>query len=222
MEVLVIPDVHCRRFWRDAVKRWDGYVVFLGDEVDPYNEENLDSPIQTLTDIISFARENRTRVSLLIGNHAEHYIRKGINASRRDDEIWYQLNALYTDNFDLYSIAKQIDNVLFTHAGVTNNWLKHNKLELPEKDADLYLNQVYNNSPELFWQMSFWRGGFNITGSPLWHSIQEFDLEETHYQVFGHTQIRKNVSIDKWACLDCHKAFIVNTENFEIREYLES
>ena len=49
MKILVIPDVHCRKFWRQCI--FDNIdkvekVVFLGDYFDPYRESNLeDNPI---------------------------------------------------------------------------------------------------------------------------------------------------------------------------------
>lgn len=38
-EVLIIPDVHGRPFWKDAVQRYpDTDTIFLGDYHDPYPE----------------------------------------------------------------------------------------------------------------------------------------------------------------------------------------
>ena len=42
MKILCIPDVHCRKFWRQAVISNIGNVdkiIFLGDYLDPYQEE---------------------------------------------------------------------------------------------------------------------------------------------------------------------------------------
>ena len=36
-EMIIIPDVHGRKFWRNAVKGFETEkIVFLGDYVDPY------------------------------------------------------------------------------------------------------------------------------------------------------------------------------------------
>ena len=39
-KLIIIPDVHGRSFWRDAVKRNPGAeFIFLGDYLDPYPDE---------------------------------------------------------------------------------------------------------------------------------------------------------------------------------------
>ena len=43
-EILVIPDIHGRIFWKDATK-FDGEIIFLGDYVDPYPHEFKDQDI---------------------------------------------------------------------------------------------------------------------------------------------------------------------------------
>ena len=42
--------------------------------------------------------------------------------------------------------------------------------------------------------------------------------EEGIYQVFGHTQLKKPLINEKWACLDCRKGFIIDTLTWEITE----
>lgn len=41
---IIIPDIHGREFWREAVKGIDGetHVVFLGDYLDPYEDDRID------------------------------------------------------------------------------------------------------------------------------------------------------------------------------------
>ena len=41
-QILVIPDVHGRTFWKEAIVKYpDLPVVFLGDYLDPYAYENI-------------------------------------------------------------------------------------------------------------------------------------------------------------------------------------
>ena len=41
-KIIIIPDVHGRTFWRNAVEKYrnvkDVHIVFLGDYVDPYQD----------------------------------------------------------------------------------------------------------------------------------------------------------------------------------------
>ena len=38
-EILVIPDVHGRDFWKEPCREWEGKVIFLGDYHDPYTQQ---------------------------------------------------------------------------------------------------------------------------------------------------------------------------------------
>lgn len=75
-KILIIPDVHGRVFWKDAcAKHLDECekVVFLGDYLDPYgDEENAPTrkeSMKSLDDIIELKRNNMDKVILLMGNH---------------------------------------------------------------------------------------------------------------------------------------------------------
>ena len=75
-QILVIPDVHGRTFWKEAVEKHPTLpVVFLGDYLDPYARENItpDDALTNFKDIIAFNQANKDRVTLLIGNHEIHY-----------------------------------------------------------------------------------------------------------------------------------------------------
>jgi hypothetical protein len=75
------------------------------------------------------------------------------------------------------------------------------------------------------------RGGWSLYGSCEWADLEEhIDIdnssadnivgrgEEGIFQVFGHTQLKKEIISDKWACLDCRKGFIVDTLTHKIEE----
>ena len=225
MEILVIGDLHCRPFWKEAVEKWNGSIIFMGDEVDPYPHEwpnGMPDPVEFLLDVLNFKDCNQDRVTLLIGNHMWHYLYEGYDGSRLDYDNWNTLHQIYNEDKEFFQIAKQIDDTLFTHAGVSKDWLKRHDLTLPETDADVYLNEIYKTSPEIFWEMSWERGGWHSTGSPIWHDVREMDMDETHYQVISHTQLRDNpLKLQNWVCVDCRRPFIFNTTTHEISELAE-
>lgn len=222
MKVLVIPDDHSRGFWKDAVKDWDGPIVFLGDYVDPYPYEWKDKKpnvIDNLLDILNFKDCNQNRVILLIGNHDESYIHDGLDASRHDYYLHDRIHQIFNEDKEFFQIAKQIDDTLFTHAGVSTAWLKRHELTLPKTDADVFLNEIYNTTPDIFWEMSWNRGGWYSTGSPIWHDVREFDCDDTLFQVFGHSQTKENpIILENFIDLDCRRAFVVDTVSHEIEE----
>lgn len=88
-----------------------------------------------------------------------------------------------------------------------------------------YIDAISNISP--------YRYGESFNGSCEWADIREhIDHHQTEvqekivplgedgmYQVFGHTQLQRELITDKWACLDCRKGFIIDTLTYEIKKY---
>ncbi len=71
--VLVLPDVHGRKFWKKPCENIENYdkVVFLGDYFDPYDFEKISvvDCIENFNEILELKRNNMDKVILLIGNH---------------------------------------------------------------------------------------------------------------------------------------------------------
>lgn len=149
----------------------------------------------------------------------QHYVDTRLDGSRKNYSLQDKLYDLYTTDKEYFQIAKQFDDALFTHAGVSTAWLKRHDLILPKTDADIFLNEIYNTTPDIFWEMSWDRGGWYSTGSPIWHDVRESDCDDTLFQVFGHTQLRENpIKLGNFACIDCRRAFVVDTVSHEIEK----
>ena len=75
MKILVLPDIHGRRFWENAVENIDSCdkVLFLGDYLDPYDFEDIlvRKAIDNFRKIIDFAKSHPSKVVMLLGNHDE-------------------------------------------------------------------------------------------------------------------------------------------------------
>lgn len=60
-QVIIIPDVHGRTFWKSVVEQDpDADIIFLGDYLDPYTQEgiyNYDAWLN-LVDIVEFKKEH--------------------------------------------------------------------------------------------------------------------------------------------------------------------
>lgn len=69
--IIIVPDVHCRDFYKPVLKMKDVKIVFLGDYLDPYQYENLsfEKGLENLEEIIQFKKNNPDNVTLLLGNH---------------------------------------------------------------------------------------------------------------------------------------------------------
>ena len=88
--MIIIPDVHGRTFWKEAVKgRENEEIVFLGDYIDPYGYEGItpEDGIIALEDIIKFKQDHPNNVHLLLGNHDAGYIQ--LEEARNIMEIYH-------------------------------------------------------------------------------------------------------------------------------------
>ena len=237
MNIIIIPDVHGRRFWRAAVKDVsENPVVFLGDYLDPYPQEMIypDEAWIEFRKIVELKRAHPDRVTLLLGNHDLHYILPEIGGGRFDHDHAGRNRAFFLDNLDLFDLTSSWEisgkKYLFSHAGILAGWLLENErliftpafVEIGER-----LNELLHDGAKqriLLWALadtSFARAGHNIYGSPIWadvsdHNPDKFELEDT-YQIFGHSWMEKEIITPFWACVDCGKAFVL-TEDGEIIE----
>ena len=89
-QLLIIPDVHGRTFWKDAVSQYEDKVekiIFLGDYLDPYPDEGITrkGAIRNFEEIIDYKINNSDKVVLLLGNHDLHYWSKEFHTRSRYD-----------------------------------------------------------------------------------------------------------------------------------------
>ena len=257
MKVLCIPDIHGRKFWRKAIANHANKVdkiIFLGDYLDPYQNEIEENPelmeceyfedsknlLNMLNDIISLKRNEPNKYILLTGNHTDSYIwSKFHGASRTDYKNWEKYHKFFSQNLNLFNLVWIEKNVIFSHAGITEDWAKivcvKNNVEFK---SILHTAKLLHNIPvdkikgdislvSLLGHISFHRGGPYNHGSCEWADLREhLDIsrssinsiiaygEEGTFQIFGHTQLKRELISDKWACLDCKKAFIFDTETY--------
>lgn len=233
-QTLVIPDIHGRTFWKDAVTaNPDMPVIFLGDYLDPYRHENIsnEDALKNFEEIIEFKKANPDRVTLLIGNHEIHYIDNGYYFSRKDTVNEVLIHNLIEGNLHLFSMAATYcisgKDFLFTHSGVLVSWWrKHNDDSLQPTAINISnnLNEKLNNKDtlskfidEALMEIGKNRGGDADAGSCVWADVEEFGIQqeffESTYQVFGHTQQRKKAIIKKnYADLDCRRAFVIDSQ----------
>ena len=226
-DLLIIPDVHGRKFWKNALdEKNHSHVIFLGDYVDPYSYEGIDDrdAFTQLGEIIKYARDHRDTTTLLLGNHDMHYkderFKQLAEGTRFSYSMWADLEEVFNANDDLFQLAFEADyegtHCLFTHAGVSSVWYENNKDVIGELNAD-NLNQLAltNEGIQAIAEIGYARGGWTDSGGMLWADLMEVCQAkpiEGIYQIFGHTQNRFNKPFiyEHVACLDCHQAFLLS------------
>ena len=219
-KILIVPDVHGRKFWHKAEEMINSVdkVIFLGDYLDPYPWECISrlNAIKEFEKIIEFKNDNLDKVILLLGNHDCAYYFNFGDASRYDYDNEHKIKMIFDQNSDLFKLFHKEDNYLFSHAGITNDWLK---TYFSGKSINDFLTLNEKNIIPYLWVVSDLRGGFGDTGSMIWSDVREKDRESTFYQIFGHTQLESvPIITDKWACLDVRRCFLLDTDNRKIEE----
>ena len=230
MNILIIPDIHGRTFWKEAVEKHNGEcgkMIFLGDYLDPYPWEGITrkDAIRNLDEIIEFKTSNKDSVILLLGNHDLPYVDKRhfFTRSRYDSSNAYHIEEMFKSHKSLFQLAHEElvggKRYLFTHSGLIPQWYERNQKLIGELTAESLnsLKEIPNGITALC-EVSRYRGGYDRAGSIVWADIHEM-MENTNddipweYQIFGHTQqLEHPVITKKWACLDCRKAFVMNEE----------
>lgn len=134
IQILVIPDVHGRYFWKGPVKETlentNAKIVFLGDyldvylrefvkiygyKLDVYTQENWDKiyklwddTVAMFEEIIELKRKYPERITLLVGNHDCGYaVGPKVCEVRRDNRNARKICKLFDDNWELFKLADE-------------------------------------------------------------------------------------------------------------------
>lgn len=224
-DILVVPDVHGRRFWEPALD-YPGEIIFLGDYTDPYPSEGIsfEQAYEVFVRIVDFKAQNPERVTLLVGNHELHYYDHEYACTRFNPRHYMAMHEILTNEAtrDLFQVCKQVGKYLFSHAGVLKEWYDSHREEFMPLGATLEerLNNFFRVNPSAFYEISILRNGEARCGSPLWVDIQEhFDAPEPFdsdiIQIIGHTRMdNEEAYVEGNICLtDNRRLHIVNGSN---------
>ena len=219
MKILIIPDVHGRKFWREPcedMSRWDK-VIFLGDYVDPYEgEATKKDTVEELKSIIALKEIYKDKVILLWGNHDLFYWCKPYREmldywSRHDYNRHDEIQTIFNQANSLFQFAYSEGDILFTHAGVNNSFARFLVDDcgydcISAKHINDYFSKE-ENQKELA-KVSMYRWGPDSYGSIVWSDIREIygqtpclDLEGI-FQIFGHTYAKTYIMTKYFAMLD--------------------
>ncbi|MCQ2159727.1 MAG: metallophosphoesterase [Bacteroidales bacterium] len=136
--ILIIPDIHGRVFWKEAVSKTSfDKVVFLGDYLDPYYHDMIlhditkDTAVENFKEIIGYKKAHPKSTVLLLGNHDCTYLYgRSICYSRCDDFRYDDIRRLFKENKDQFQLAFDIvmrkRRYVFSHAGISIKWMDRN------------------------------------------------------------------------------------------------
>jgi len=195
MKILIVGDVHGRSNWENWIDDSYDKIIFVGDYVDHWTISNM-RIIENLNNIIYFKKDNPNKVILLLGNHDNQYMfsysSHGCSGFR--SESYFDLHELFNKEKDLFQAAYQIDNYLFTHAGVSQEWFDREYPYKPKlKNLAESFNTAFKMKERSLFDVGYSRGGFQGVGGIFWADRKETQsnmLIDIH-QVVGHTHIDK-------------------------------
>jgi hypothetical protein len=190
---VIIGDVHGSTYRQVAVKENPNCrYIFLGDYLDPYEDIDNNTLLENLRNIIRFKQEHPDEVVLLLGNHDLHYfVEESELCTRFNYALAPEISEIFRTNYHLFKFAHQIDNCLFTHAGVIHSWFVDDfKGDLTKNIADQLNNPTPEQLKPLF-QCGFFRGGeVNKVGGIFWADIHELlDPLQGYTQIVGHNRV---------------------------------
>ena len=199
-KVLVMPDTHGRKFWKEPCKNIDDYerVIFLGDYLDPYSFDGIsvEDAIDNFREIISFVKD-KSNVVMLLGNHDMPYfsqIYKGFSwwHCRHSTMHYNEIRKIFRENKDLFRVAHVETDVLFTHAGCTGAWVNEvfdGKYDTQIDEKKIYdlcadINKLLETKDGLakLYMVGRERGGRDRNGSCIWAHWTEVFEDAEYYE----------------------------------------
>ena len=108
------------------------------------------------------------------------------------------MHELFTQNIDLFQPIYQEDNYIFSHAGISTQWLNAVKkqcgIDKIDNIGDFITEQYYLNNSSMF-SVGAERGGFS-KGGIFWADKSETmrGVLPNYHQVVGHTPVKENIT----------------------------
>ena len=206
MKLVAIGDIHGRDIWKQIIaKEQDAdEFVFVGDYFDSFTVKGPDQ-INNFLDIIEFKKQSKVPVILLVGNHDHHYY-PGVDDSGTSGyqtllapSIKYVVN----ENKQYLQAAYQVGEFVFTHAGLSSEWLDDMVVGWSVDSLDATLNDLFRYQPGKIAYRSYKQVGDQVYGAqgygnetfqgPIWirpsalMTANKKTLRKKIIQVVGHT-----------------------------------
>lgn len=228
MKLLIFGDIHGRDCWEEVIiKETPDKVIFLGDYVSTH-DKNMTSEQQcsNLEDILNYKEKNSDKVILLRGNHdIQHLGYYWARCSGFDNKVYNWMSNVKERFLKLTQWIHIENNIIFSHAGISQVWLDNNKLSLrginnePPSEKFAFTPDNPNDY-----------SGHSITQPPTW--IRPYSLIDCNIkgysQVVGHTPVSDicnlknfkdcNIEEDIWLCDALPDQYlIIEDNNFTVK-----
>ena len=206
-KTIIIGDVHGRDQWKQIVaqeKDADKF-VFLGDYFDSFNLSGV-IQMHNFKEIVEFKETSGKEVIMLIGNHDYHYFPEITDSSTSGYQTRMApvIKQLIAEKREHLQVAHRIGEFVFTHAGISSEWLDDTVIDWTEENMVDKINELFKYTPLSLDYRSFkmfsateWAGasgyGNETYQGPMWirprslMSVNKDTLRKKIIQVVGHT-----------------------------------
>ena len=206
-KTIIIGDVHGRDQWKQIVaqeKDADKF-VFLGDYFDSFDISGV-IQMHNFKEIVEFKETNGKEVIMLIGNHDYHYFPEITDSSTSGYQTRMApvIKQLIAEKREHLQVAHRIGEFVFTHAGISSEWLDDTVIDWTEENMVDKINELFKYTPLSLDYRSFkmfsateWAGasgyGNETYQGPMWirprslMSVNKDTLRKKIIQVVGHT-----------------------------------
>jgi len=198
MKTVIIGDTHGMSTWKLIVdQEKPDKVVFIGDYFDSFDISGVEQ-IANFKEIIEYKKSTEAEVVMLIGNHDHHYFPEigNTGTSGYQQGIAPNITQVIDENREHLQMAYQFDDVLYTHAGVSETFMDitFGKDGWRVDSIGDQLNDLFKYKPKTFVYNGRDPYGDNVYQTPIW--IRPRSLMADNYnklrkeviQVVGHTQ----------------------------------
>lgn len=221
MKIRIIPDVHGHNNWKEHLPSIsdDNKIIFMGDYVDSWGVPVPDQ-IRNLIEIICYKKMHKSNMILLLGNHDWSYLTRtslGENVSGHSKEHHFEIKDLFLKNIDLFDLAYQDEDWVFSHAGFSIEAVENFEKKMNVKLSVETLNNMFHSFENLdtkFDECLDWNGrdlaGEDTTQFCLWIRPASLLLEPYfNKQIVGHTEICLNENL----CIKDSENIVVFTDS---------
>ncbi len=220
MKTICIGDPHGRDSWKQIVTdNMDAErFIFLGDYFDSF-DIGTEKQCNNFLDIIEFKKTSGKEVIMLVGNH--DYIIKDTAISGYQEIGVFQIMPIIEANKDHLQMAYRIDKLLFTHAGVSSEFMDNNFEAWTVDTMVEQLNELFKYQPQKF---VFHPAGISPYGddtfqTPIWirpEALKRANRKTLNkvIQIVGHTEVAtidmsNKTTGGRYYFIDCPKEYLI-------------
>jgi len=193
MKIITIGDLHGLGNWKNVDPEKYDKIIFLGDYLDSETVGDEDM-VRNFTEIIAFKYERFDKVILLVGNHEVSYLDPRYRSTGWRPVLADIVVELLLNYSDVFKIAWQHGNYLWSHAGIHQGFYQQRILSEVTEDESLSdtLQRLYERGYPPIFEIGYARGGSRKnTGGPLWLDKKLLIKKpmKGYHQVVGHTPV---------------------------------